>query len=111
VVASEASVTVLIALYLAALAVSTGFFLWAAYSFVRSRRKARRQPAVDFGPDSDPSLVALYCQYLVAPQKALQEAQQAIALVSGRHGAPGSGADFFDLLDTLQAKLPASSSH
>ena len=103
--------TILIAVYLTALSVSTCFFLWAIYSFVRNRRTPKRQPTTEVGPDSEPLVVALYCQYLVAPEKALEEARRAV-LAGARHRPALPKAtmdDFFLLLDLLQSRSPASS--
>ena len=77
--------TFLIFLYVTAFCVSTSFFLWAACAFFCNRQTAKPRPAVEVGPDSEPLIVALYCQYLVAPQKALEEAQRAVLLTAGRH--------------------------
>ena len=101
--------TILIALYLAAFTVSTCFFLWAIYAFIHSQRKVKPQPTVEVGPDSEPLIVALYCQYLVAPQKALEEARLAVLVTAGRHHPAPESNDFFELVDILQTRSPASS--
>ena len=102
---------VFIGLYVIALSLSVCFFLWSFYSYTRSKRKShRRQPEIELDPDSEPLLVSLYCQYLVAPQKALIEARQALLqAAAGRREALEieSMADFFEVLDLLQARSTA----
>ena len=101
----------LVALYPIALLLSIGFFLWAVYSFLTRRRiPDKRNPGMAVGPDNEPAIVALYCQYLIAPQKALWEAQQALlASASGRHtaGKVEKLNDFFEVLALLETRSTA----
>jgi hypothetical protein len=90
-------------IYFSALAVSIAFFLWCAGSFlvgtVKERRSLKQAQQV-LTVDSEPGLFALYCQYLVAPQLAMQEARQVL-----RDSVPAAlleEADFFQLLELLQ---------
>jgi hypothetical protein len=105
-------VTVFIGLYAIALVLSIGFFAWSIHFFAMGRRATeRKRPSVDVGPDSEPALVALYCQYLVAPQKALVEARQ--ALQNAATGRPYAGridsmGDFFEILDLLEVRRSMS---
>ena len=103
--------TAFIAIYVTALSVSMAFFIWAVYTFYRSHRPTRKRPPIEVGPETEPLVVALYCQYLVAPQKALAEAQQAMLTTAGRKASLASSSigDFFELLDVLNARSPASS--
>jgi hypothetical protein len=107
----EGIVTLLIALYLIALSISICFFLWAAYCQLKSKRRPKEKPSVDLSPGTDATIVALYCQYLVAPQTALREAQQALSLLSSGRAAIQSGmpADFLEIIELLQSRSPASS--
>jgi hypothetical protein len=103
---SEVDVVLVIALYLSALVGATGFFLWSICVYL-ARRRRQRSLNLELGPDTEPEVLALYCQYLVAPQTAVREAQKAVS--SLRHRAvEGMSNDFFVLLEQLQSSTPAS---
>jgi hypothetical protein len=106
--ASEVDVVVVIALYLAALVGSIGFFLWSVYTYFARRRRHQRVVNLELGPECDPRVFALYCQYLVAPQTAVREAQKAIEAARHRTSIAALNGDFFVLLEQLQSSLPAS---
>ncbi|MGE0059348.1 MAG: hypothetical protein AB7T32_15320 [Dehalococcoidia bacterium] len=99
---------VLIALYVCALAGSVAFFIWSAGTYFSRKRRLHRVLNLELGPESEPAVFALYCQYLVAPQTAVREAQNALTLVRHRAAAAPSSGDFFVLLEQLQSSLPAS---
>ncbi len=97
---------VIFALYLCALVGSVAFFLWSAAICYSRKRRLHRAVTLELGPDSEPAVFALYCQYLVAPQTAVREAQTALARARQRTSV--SSSDFFVLLEELQSLLPAS---
>lgn len=98
---------VIVALYLCALIGSVTFFLWSAGTYFSRKRRLHRALNLELGPDSEPAIFALYCQYLVAPQTAVREAQNALSAARHRTGAAPSS-DFFVLLEQLHSSLPAS---
>lgn len=88
-----------IALYVAVLAVSVGFFLWAAVWFFQARRRTRASLRdVIVGPESNPRVVALYAQFLLAPELALKEARALCA------AADSGSLSFFEALRRLQVE-------
>jgi hypothetical protein len=105
---SEVDVVFVIALYSSALIGSIGFFLFSVYTYFTRRRRHARAVDLELGPESEPAIFALYCQYLLAPQTAVREAQK--ALQTARHHAVSGtlSSDFFVLLEQLQSSLPAS---
>ncbi len=90
----------IVALYGIALVGSIAFFVWSLGMYWVRRRRLNRALKMEVGPDSEPLVFALYCQYLLAPQIAVREAQQALA-AHGRRGSNSS--DFFVLLEHLQS--------
>ena len=95
----------IVAVYGIALIGSIVFFVWSLAMYWTRRRRLHRAMSMQVGPDSEPLVFALYCQYLLAPQIAVREAQQALVSL-GRRGT--QSADFFVLLEQLQHNSPAS---
>lgn len=104
--------TVAFGVYIAILAASLGFFAWVVYALYRNRRNNSLRHDVHrwVGPESEPTLVALYCQYLLAPEAALKEARVLRSHVSSRSPSRGES-DFLTILDELQAARPTTTLH
>lgn len=105
--------------YVAVLTLCAAFFLLSGFAVREFRRETqnREKRDLDFviGPESEPSVVALYCQYLVAPETARLEASESLARMHGPQRAhtladSASNDDFLTLLSRIQSRTPASTS-
>ena len=102
-------------IYLVVLSASIGFFLWNVGLYLLSRQPARQavNEIAVMRPEAEPALFALYCQYLLAPELAMQEAREALAALHAVHAVGQASskrdapADFYAILTLLQEKSPA----